>query len=345
VTKIRRQIIAIVLTLFCIEPALAQETGIKQLVPLGYSTGISVRTEGVMVIGISPVQTKNGEVSPCRSAGITEGDTIVAIDGEKIKSNDMLKKIVDKSRGRELKVSLIRDNHELTVSVKPEKNTDGEFKLGIWIRDSLAGIGTLTFYEPDSNMFGALGHGICDTDTNKLVPLGSGFLMESSITDIKKGIPGSPGELIGDYNPDKRDARLISNTPYGIFGYFEDNNRFAAGRPIPVCPKNAVKTGPAVIISNIEGNQIKEYRAEILRVYSEDSPDGKNMLIQLTDPEIINKTGGIVQGMSGSPILQDGKIVGAVTHVLVNEPRKGYGIFIENMLREGLRSIRLLEII
>ncbi len=328
------------LAVFCLQSASAQGlANIKQVIPLGITTGIKVQTDGVMVIGLSAVMTKKGEANPSKTAGIIEGDVIKSIDNKKIQSNEMLKSIVDGCRGRTLSVVLSRNLRDITVSVKPEKNTDGEYKLGVWIRDGVTGIGTLTFYEPKNNIFGALGHGICDADTNTLVPLGEGALMQSRIVDIKKGVPGTPGELIGDYNLSEDYAILRKNSAYGIFGSLMNGQRFLSLKQIPIAGRNEIKTGRATIISNVEADTVSEFEIEILRIYTEDTTEAKNMLIQITDPRLIDKTGGIVQGMSGSPIVQDGKLVGAVTHVLVNEPRRGYGIFIENMLRAAFEDI------
>ena len=212
--------------------------------------------------------------------------------------------------------------------------TDGTWRLGAWIRDSMAGIGTVTFYDPATGSFGALGHGITDTDTGLLMPLGDGSVMHASVKAVKRGSAGEPGELKGSFDLAHDLGGLYANTEQGVFGTMESCG-FTEGSALPVAKAGEVRTGPAAILSNVSGDRVESYSIEIVRVLG--STGVQNLLIQVTDPALIQQTGGIVQGMSGSPILQDGKLVGAVTHVMVNEPSKGYGILIENMLEQAGR--------
>ena len=196
----------------------------------------------------------------------------------------------------------------------------------------MAGIGTLTFYDPESSIFGALGHGINDVDTAQLMPLQSGTIMYSAVTDVKKGLSGAPGELHGTFDVARDMGHLYANTHSGIFGTLTDESVLGQQQPVEIAERSEVKTGPATILSNIAGEDVKEYQVEILHVYSAVEGETRNLMLKVTDPELLAQTGGIVQGMSGSPILQSGKLVGAVTHVLVNDPTRGYGILAENML-------------
>ena len=207
--------------------------------------------------------------------------------------------------------------------------------MGAWIRDSMAGIGTMTYYNPEDGSFGALGHGITDSDTALLMPFASGSILPSTVKAVKKGAAGDAGELRGDFDLSGDLGDLYANTECGIFGTL-DPGEFTEqlGDPIPVAAADQVRTGPATILSNVENDSVKEYDIEIIQIV-ENSADGRNLVISVTDPELLAATGGIVQGMSGSPILQDGRFVGAVTHVLLNDPTKGYGILMETMLEAG----------
>lgn len=317
-------------TAFAIDP-----NAVTELAPMGNTTGIKLFSDGVMVIDTADVQTKSGSVNPAHEAGIAQGDVIKKLDGHSIHSNEQLKDVICRCRGKSVTVELFRDGEKVKTELKPVKASDGEYKAGLWIRDSMAGIGTLTFYDPQNKIFGALGHGICDSDTNALVPFASGTLMESKVIDVKKGKAGEPGELVGEYNLSEDSGTLSANTPGGIFGTLENSKLTHNLKTLPIGRKGSVHTGDAQILSNIAGENVAQYNIEITRIFPDEAADTKNMMIKVCDKRLIEKTGGIVQGMSGSPIIQDGKIVGAVTHVLVNDPTRGYGIFIENMLAEA----------
>lgn len=301
----------------------------SELVPLGHTTGIKLLSDGAIVVGLSEDLGEN----PCRAAGIAPGDVIKSIDGKSIHLNSELKAAVEKCDGKSLKIEYARDGKTETAEVTPVKNESGEYVLGIWIRDSVAGIGTLTYYDPETKTYGALGHGISETDTNLLIPIERGALMKSRVTDVKRGSAGNPGELVGDYDLSHDFADIKKNTESGIFGKMTDTAEFDSMKRYPIADKNEIKRGKATILANIEGDAVKEYEIEITSIYF-DGEKTKNMLVRATDPELLEKTGGIVRGMSGSPIIQDGKLIGAITHVLVNNPQKGYAIFIENMLAE-----------
>ena len=306
-------------------PALALDA--DRLVPVGHTIGIKLFADGVVVIGLAEVESGGGLTTPGADCGLRVGDIIEAVGGREVESSEQFASLLQCGGMVELDVS--RDGQDLTLAAQPVQGADGTWRLGAWIRDSMAGIGTVTFYDPESGTFGALGHGITDTDTGLLMPLGSGSVMHASVKAVKQGSPGEPGELKGNFDLAHDLGGLRANTERGVFGEMEPCD-FTGGEAVPVAKAGEVHTGAAVILSNVSGDRVESYGIEIVRVLD---PDGvQNLLLQVSDPALIARTGGIVQGMSGSPILQDGKLVGAVTHVMVNEPTKGYGILIENML-------------
>ncbi len=300
----------------------------SQLVPLGSAAGISLSTEGVLVVGLSGVKTGDETAYPARDAGLCEGDVIVSIDGTQINSAEDLQKSMENA-GTEVTVTVKRSGNELTFPVRPVKTEDGLVRIGVWIRDNMLGIGTLTFYDPESGVYGALGHGINEKSSGQLLSIAGGDLLRSKIEGVKRGEVGTPGELQGTYEPESKIGTVLFNTASGIFGRLDQT---PSARPVPVARACDVKLGDAKILSCVGGSEPKTYSIRICALYRTGDAGNRDMLIEVTDKELIETTGGIVQGMSGSPIIQNGAIVGAVTHVLVNNPRKGYGILIENML-------------
>lgn len=298
----------------------------KELIPGGQAVGVKLFSDGVLVVDFSE------GVSPARECGLKEGDIILACNGIDVASTEHLQQLLAENGDERATLSVQRGGKQLTLTATPSAGEDGTYRLGAFVRDSMAGIGTLTFYDPDSGVFGALGHGVTDVDTGKLMPLESGSTMDASVKAVKKGQSGSPGELRGEFDLLRDSGTLYANTDCGIFGQADTKN-FTAPKhdALPVADRNEVRTGKAVILSNVSGTEVKAYDIEIEKVFSA-SADTRNMLLRVTDKDLLSKTGGIVQGMSGSPIVQNGKIVGAVTHVLVNDAARGYGIFIDNML-------------
>ena len=271
-----------------------------------------------------------------QAAGLKAGDTILAADGDPVRTAQSL--CAHLQEGKPVVLTVLRGEQEAKFLVSPEKTEDG-CRLGLTLRDHIAGIGTVTYYDPDSRRFGALGHGVTDVDTGQLLPLDHGSIMDASVKAVKKGERASPGELKGDFDLTRDSGTLYANTECGIFGKLsaEDAAKIT-GAALPIAKKDEIKTGKATILATVSGNETREYDIEIEKIYS---PSGstRNLLLRVTDEELLAQTGGVVQGMSGSAILQDGKIVGAVTHVLVDDPSRGYGIFIENMLSAaGLSS-------
>lgn len=299
----------------------------EELVPVGHTIGIKLFAEGVVVIGLAEVETGNGMLTPGADCGLQVGDVIEAANGREIESSEQFAELLQ--CGGTVELDVFRDGKDLLLSAEPVQGPDGTWRLGAWIRDSMAGIGTVTFYDPATGCFGALGHGITDTDTGLLMPLGDGSVMHASVKAVKRGSAGDPGELKGSFDLTHDLGELYANTEQGVFGSMELCD-LTEGEAIPVLRAGEVHPGAAEILSNVSGNSVERYEIEILRIL--DNTGSQNLLLQVTDPALVEQTGGIVQGMSGSPIIQEGKLVGAVTHVMVNEPTKGYGILIENML-------------
>ena len=311
--------------------ALTAETGTqaasaRMLVPVGHTVGIKLFARGVMVVKLTDGGT------PARTCGLQTGDVIVKCGGVSVTSTEQFQSLLQENGEAATDLQVRREGESVTLSVSPEQNDQGAYCIGAWIRDSMAGICTMTYYDPDTGAFGALGHGITDADTALLMPFASGSILPSTVKAVKKGAVGDAGELRGDFDLTGDLGDLSANTENGIFGTL-DPGEFTErlGDPLPVASAAEVHAGPATILSNVEGDDVEEYDIEILQVV-ENSADGRDLVISVTDPELLSATGGIVQGMSGSPILQDGKFAGAVTHVLLNDPSKGYGILMETML-------------
>lgn len=301
-----------------------------ELSPCGKPFGIKMLMDGVMVIRTGAIPTVCGNISPAEKAGIKSGDIIKSINEYNVYSNSDIEKIVSDISDTPLNIYFLREGIENHTQITPVCSAeDGKYKLGIWVRDSSAGIGTITYCDKTSKTFGGLGHPVCDTDTGKIIPLSSGEVMEVSISGIKKGSPGNPGELLGFFNDICSCGTLSINNKYGVFGNIDEN--FLKNPEMPMALKQEIKTGDAIIYSTILGNEPQAYDIEIEKIDYKSKNSAKNMIIHITDPELIEKTGGIVQGMSGSPIIQNDMLVGAITHVFVNDPTRGYAVFSENM--------------
>ncbi len=293
------------------------------LLPGGMIFGVKFFTEGVLVVGLD-----EGRKSPAFAAGVRVNDVIIKVDGVRVNDACALCDAIDATEGRQVELTCLRNGEELKLRVTPRKTENG-YKTGITVRDSGAGIGTVTYIDPESGLFGGLGHGICDPDTGKPMPLGRGILLGVSIGGIKKGVSGAPGEIRGSFQGGKLGA-VTGNTECGIFGIYSD-------LPKPLYPamkigkRNEITEGEATILCTLDERGICEYKAELSDI-NRKADGGRCFTVKVTDDRLLSLSGGIVQGMSGSPIIQNGKIVGAVTHVLINDPTTGYGIFIENML-------------
>ena len=312
------------LCVYALPPARAAA---RYLVPVGHTVGIKLFADGVMVVGLGEVDHSGGTSSPGAECGLRVGAVIDRANGTEVASSTQFADLLQ--CGGTVELDVVRDGETLSLEAEPVLGTDGTWRLGAWIRDSIAGIGTVTYYDPETGAFGALGHAVADSDTGLIVPLDRGAVMGASVKAVKKGTRGEAGELKGSFDLTRDLGTLETNTASGVFGTLQPCGLWA-GEALPVAEAGEVRPGRAVIRANVSGDTVEEYTIEILRVLEPDA--GQNMLIRVTDPRLIDLTGGIVQGMSGSPVIQNGRIVGAVTHVLINDPTRGYGIFIENML-------------
>ena len=303
----------------------------KSLVPVGRTVGIKLFSKGVMVVALSEIDTAQGAVWPAKECGLEVGDIITEIDHTSVNSIEEVEQRVRGANGGVLEIQALRNGKKMDVTAEAAPClADGTYKLGAWLRDSMAGIGTVTYFDPSTHTFAALGHGINDIDTGLLIPVRSGGIMASSVTAVVRGEKSEPGQLHGTFDLTGDIGTLFANGTGGVFG--KTDSGLFDGQALPVAKRSEVHTGSAVIRCNVEGTKVEEYTVEILRVYPELGDTTRNLLIQVNDERLLELTGGIVQGMSGSPVIQNGKLVGAVTHVLVNDPTRGYGILIENML-------------
>ena len=302
--------------------------------PSGEPFGVKIYTEGVIVVGFSEVDAAEGGVMPAREAGILEGDNIKSIGGKAVTSNADIAARIEGCGGRPVSVELRRGDKALTLTLVPAfSESEGRYKAGVWVRDSSAGIGTLTFYSPSLGVAAGLGHGICDVDTDKLLPLSTGEMVGAEIFGIDKSVSGSPGELRGRFTG-KSLGNLLINGETGIYGAVSANGD--SGSLVRIAMKQEVQTGAAEILCTLDGETPKSYKCEIEKVHFNDDNLTQNMIVKVTDPDLLSKCGGIVQGMSGSPILQGGKLIGAITHVFIGEPERGYAIFAETMYNTAL---------
>lgn len=307
----------------------------------GSTIGIYMETDGVLVIDTGEIQDQNGEIKEPAKNIVRQGDYIVSFNGQKISTKKELISDIAELDGNAVTLEVSREGESIPVSVTPVKDTKGDYKLGIWVRDDTQGIGTLTYVDQNGN-YGALGHGISDIDTAQLLNIRKGALYKAQIIAINKGTKGNPGELAGFIRYDDRNilGTIEVNSKNGIYGQFTQTAESGITlKKMPIAHKQEVKTGSAAILCSVDG-QVKEYDAEIKRIDLNHEDTNKSFVIQITDEELLEATGGIVQGLSGSPVLQDGKVIGAVTHVFVQDSTSGYGIFIENMLRNTRKQVK-----
>lgn len=305
----------------------------RYVVPSGSLFGIRLYTDGIVIVGTDEVVTNNGNINPASIAGLQQGDIVKAINGKKVSTNSEFSQAIQSSNGKTLELIVDRSGKESVFNFTPViSKADGKYKAGLWIRDSSAGVGTITFIDKENSIFAGLGHAVCDVDTGEVMPLLSGDIVSASVNGAYKGSKGTTGELCGVFDNTVLGTLLINGSTgvYGRLNYVDNSLK-----EVPVAMRYEIKTGPAKIISTIEGNSPQYYDIKITHLYLNAETHEKNMIIEVTDPELIKKTGGIVQGMSGSPIIQNGMLVGAVTHVFVNNPRQGYAIFAENMINTG----------
>ena len=303
----------------------------QELIVGGQAVGIRVRTEGVLVSGTAPVETAEGTVSPAEAAGLQEGDRILGVNGRTLHGAADLIAAVGELDGAPVELEICRGEQRLSRSVQPALSAEGQWRLGMWLRDAVTGIGTVTFCDPETGVYGALGHGLTDEELGTQVPLETGTITEAEICGVTPGSAGSPGALNGEFGG----GRVLGTVDYsGSCGIYGTAERALGSFTAEV---GHVQTGPASILATVDGREVREFAVQITRVYRDGN--GEHVMLSVTDGELLGLTGGIVQGMSGSPILQEGKLVGAVTHVFVSDPTRGYGLSIQDMLdAAGIRE-------
>ncbi len=300
--------------------------------------GVKLYTDGVLIVDTDTVETETGILNPASEAGLKIGDLIKSVNGESVGSTNELVKKIQASQGEKMTFKVLRDTKWITVEFCTFKDKhSGKYKAGLWVRDSSAGLGTVTFYDSENGTFGGLGHGIYDVDTNELMPINKGEVYQAFVNGIYKSTNGSVGELCGVMTGQAL-GELYINNDLGVYGFLNSSK----DNFVPVALRQEVRVGKAYIYCTLDSEGVKEYEIEIKKIFSNSNSVNKDMVIEVTDSALIEKTGGIVQGMSGSPIMQNGMLVGAVTHVFVNEPTKGYGIFAENMLETATQMYNKL---
>ncbi len=311
-----------------------------KVIPTGNLIGLKLYTNGVLVIGETEIITENGEAKrPYEHLDIKEGDTILEINGKSIDTSKKLEHIINESKGENVEIKYASHGEIKKGKITPIKTSDNEYKIGLWVRDSASGVGTMSFYDPATKKFAALGHGISDSDTGELLNIEKGEMVNSKIITITKGQKGFPGEIKGSISKEKSIGNVNQNTNFGIFGNLSETpttlEKYKDGLEIAL--RNEIEIGKATIISSLENNKLEEFEIEITEIYEENNVDNKSMKLKITDEKLLNKTGGIICGMSGSPIIQNNKVIGVLTNVLVSDPSIGYGIFSDIMIKEMIK--------
>ena len=308
------------------------------VIPIGNIAGVKLYTNGVLVVGMSEIEGEdNKKYKPYENSGIEEGDRIIKINNTQINSTDELIETVNMSKGEKVKIEYVHKQETKECSILPVKQSDNEYKLGLWVRDSAAGVGTVSFYEPSTKTFGALGHGISDIDTGELINIASGEFVTTRILNIAKGEKGEPGKIQGTIENQETIGLISKNTKFGVYGTVDNISslNIDTSKEMEVATRNEIEKGKAKILCSLDNSKPQEYEIEIEEIYKDNNYDNKSMRIKVTDEKLLEKTGGIIQGMSGSPIIQNGKFIGAVTHVLVDNPEEGYGVFADIMLKQS----------
>lgn len=308
-----------------------------EVIPVGKIIGLKLYTNGVLIVGMSEIENVNHQKErPYENLNIQEGDTILKVNDLEIQTIENLQKEINKSDGKNIDLTILKEDGTIeTSNIKPVKVSNTEYKLGLWVKDAATGVGTLTYYEPNSKSFAALGHGITDSDTDKLIDIDSGNIVTSKIVSIQKGKQGKPGEIRGSIINQPTIGKVYKNTEFGIYGELTNlsNIKFNYSNKLKVALRGEIQEGNAKVLCSVDGNETEEYNIKIEKIYKDNNEDNKSMLIEVTDKNLINKTGGIIRGLSGAPIIQNGKFIGAITNVLVNSPTKGYAIFGDIMIK------------
>ena len=308
-----------------------------EVIPIGNIIGLKLYTNGVLIVGMSEIENINNVIEkPFENLDIKEGDTIIKVNNSEIQNIEALQKEINNSEGKNINLTLLKEDGTISTSnIKPVQVGNKEYKLGLWVKDAATGVGTLTYYEPDTKQFAALGHGITDVDTDKLINIDSGSIVKSKVVSIQKGEEGKPGEIRGSIINQPVIGKVYKNTEFGIFGEITEtsNLQIDYSKKFKVALRDEIEEGNASIYCSLDGKETKEYKIKIEKIFKENNENNKSMLIEVVDEELIQKTGGIIRGLSGAPIIQNNKFVGAVTNVLVNMPTKGYAIFADIMIK------------
>lgn len=307
-----------------------------EVIPIGEVVGIKLYTNGVLVVGETAIENKQGEKSkPYENTEIKEGDSIIAVNNTIINNTEELIKIIEDSGGEKLEITYISNDEEKNCEITPVKDKEDKYKIGLWVRDSAAGVGTVTFYNEQTESFAGLGHAITDIDTGEIINTSSGEIVDANIISIVKGRKEEPGKIQGTIKQNSSIGNIYKNTKFGIYGIVKNTNSLSIdySKKMKVASRQEINTGEATFLCGIDG-EIKEYKLQIEKIFLNNSYDNKSMLVKVTDEELIEKTGGIVQGMSGSPIIQNGKFIGAITHVFVDNPEIGYAVFGDMMIKQ-----------
>jgi len=309
-----------------------------KVIPVGNIAGVKLYTSGVLVVGMSEIEgNDNKKYKPYENTGIKEGDTIIKVNDKNINSTSDLIQTVNLSQGHDISIKYVHQQETKECSITPVKTNNSQYKIGLWVRDSAAGVGTVTFYDPTSKTFGALGHGITDIDTNELINIASGEFITTRILNITKGESGNPGKIQGTIENQNNIGTIGKNTRFGIYGKVDNlaSLNIDTSKEAEVALREEIQIGKAKILCSLDNQKPQEYEIEIEKIYKDNNYDNKSMKIKVTDEKLLEKTGGIIQGMSGSPVLQNGKFIGAITHVLVNNPQEGYAVFGDIMLKQA----------
>lgn len=309
----------------------------KVLVPGGQSIGVMLHTRGALVVGLMDISRENGEkVGPAKQAGLRAGDILLEYDGVEIQNAAHLSSLVEARGAGEVPIVILRNQVRLELRISPTQDGgSGEYKLGAWLRDSTLGVGTLTFYDPESGHFAGLGHAITDFDTGEILTVREGTIVQSNILDVVKGRAGEPGELKGNFSSSSKTlGSIVKNTDYGIYGDAEEALSNPCYAYLEAADRSEVKTGKASVLCTVDGGGVREYSCQIIKIYAQETQAQRSFILEIDDEALLEKTGGIVQGMSGSPILQNGKLIGAVTHVFIDNPKRGYGVYLDWMLKD-----------
>lgn len=306
-----------------------------EVVVLGNVIGMKLYTKGVLVVGMSEIYGQDSvSYKPYENTGIQEGDTIIEVNNNAICSTDELINCINESKGKTIKLTYVHNEEKKEVSITPVETDINSYKIGLWVRDTAAGVGTATFYDKTSNKIAALGHGILDADTEELIDVSTGELTTADIVSVIKGESGNAGKIQGVIEKQTEIGKIIKNTSFGVFARTTNHSIIDYKKTMKIALRNEIKIGEATLLCSLDSNEIKEYKVQIEKIYVDNNVNNKSMLIKINDKELIDKTGGIIQGMSGSPIIQNNKLIGALTHVLVQEPTKGYAIFADLMVKQ-----------